>query len=303
MEKSTSKKSGKITLLYVLLLLSLAANFYQGISYGNAKEEDAKKYDGLSEQYDDINSLYDESLTLVEEFKADNHQLGEDILNKVQELKAVKQEIEQIKATVKNKVAQLKALQIKYARIIALNKELEDKIDEVLVENKSLYEKNDSLKEDVEMLTQEKSTLDKKVDSGSKIKTEYVVVSAYKKRPSGKYKETKMAKRANKIDVSFTLLENPISAKEEKTVYLRIVAPNGVELGNPLMGSDEFKVAGNNETRKFSAKKTYTYAGKNQDMKIFYEEESKEIKFEKGLYTVEIYIDNYLSGGASYYLK
>ena len=303
MENSVDKKNSKVIVLSVVLLLSLAANFYQGISYGNAKEESADKLDGLSEQYADINNLYDESLALVEEYKADNHLLSKDLSSKVEELKSVKREIERVKRTVKDKTKRLKALQEKYARIVALNKDLEDKIDEMLVENKSLYEKNDSLRGDVEALTQEKSTLGKKLDSGSKIKAEYVTVSVYKKRSSGKYKETKMAKRANKIDVSFTLLENPIAPKGEKTVYLRIIAPSEIELGNPLMGSDQFTVGSDNKPTKFSVKKTYTYTGKNQDMVISYEEESKEIKFEKGMYLIEIYIDNYLSGRSSCYLK
>ena len=303
MENSTNKNNSKIIVLTIALLLSLVANFYQGISYGNAKVENAEQYEGLSEQYDDINSLYDESLALVEEFKVDNHQLSEEVSNKVEELKSVKREIERIKSTVKDKTKRLKALQGKYAKIVALNKDLEDKIDEILVENKSLYEKNDSLKEDIEALAQEKSTLGKKIDSGSRIKSEYVTVSVFKKRSSGMYKETKMAKRASKIDVSFTLLENPISPKGEKTVYLRIIAPSKIELGNPLMGSDQFTVSGENEPIKFSTKKTYTYTGKNQDMTISYEEESKEIKFEKGLYLIELYVDNYLSGRSSYYLE
>lgn len=303
MENSGNKKNSKVIVLLVLLALSVAANFYQGVSYGSAKEESENNYEGLSKQYEDINHLYDESLALVEEFKADNNQLGEELLNKVEELKRVKEGIERIKATVKDKTAQLKALHGKYARIVALNRDLEDKIDEILVENKSLYEQNDSLKEDVETLTQEKSSLDKKINSGSKIKAEYVTVSTYKKRSSGKYKETIMAKRANKIDVSFTLLENTIAPKGEKTVYLRIVTPTEVELGNPLMGSDEFMEEGKNKSTKFSAKKTYTYTGKNQEMTISYEEESKDVIFEKGLYLIEIYVDNYLSGRSSCYLK
>ena len=69
------------------------------------------------------------------------------------------------------------------------------------------------------------------------------------------------------------------------------------------MGSDQFMLSGETKSIKFSAKKTYTYTGKNQDMLISYEEESKEIKFEKGMYLIEIYVDNYLSGRSSYYLK
>lgn len=286
-----------------MLTLSIIGNFYQGISYNTEKEKEEIKYTDLTSQYEDINELYDESLALVDEFKADNHQLGEELTKQVQELKSLKQEIEHIKSTVKDKSRQLKELRLKYARVVSLNKGLEEKIDEILLENKTLYEKNDSLEENVLVLTEEKSSLGKKITDGSKIKAEYVVVSTFKKRSSGKYKETLMAKRANKVEVSFTLLENPISEKGEKRVYLRILSPDGVELGNPLMGSDEFKITGTDSLTKFSVKKDYTYTGENQEMTISYEEESEEIEFDKGMYRVEIYVETYLSGRGSFYLK
>ena len=289
--------------LLLFLCLSLAVNVYQATTAAAAYDESEVELDAFSKQYENINLLYRESLLLVEEFKADNNQLSDDLIKQLDELKKVKADIEQIKSTAANKDLKLKALAIKYEKIVSLNKKLEDKIDEILLENKVLFEKNDSLEEDVQMLTKEKSSLDKMISVGSKIKAEYFKTISFKKRPSGKYKETIAAKRTARIDVSFSLLENPLSDKGEKTVYLRIIAPNGVELGNPSMGSDFFVADGVKEQIKFSVKKVFTYTGSAQEMIISYEEDPDVIQLEKGRYEVEVYLNSYVSGSSSFQLK
>jgi len=302
--KESKKMKSQVTLVLSLLLIcSLLANVYQGYSCQGAFEKNESLIDNMSKQYSDISDLYQESLALVQGFKADNNQLSVELSGKVDELTTLKNEIEKIKRSVKNKKQKFKQLEELYGRVVLLNKQLEDKIDEILLENKQLYEKNDSLKEDVLALTQEKSSLGEKINSGSKIKAEYVTASAFKRRSNGMHKETVMAKRTNKIEVNFTLLENPIAPQGEKTVYVRIVAPNEVELGNPAMGSGDFVVVGNEDVNKYSVKKVYTYTGGNQEMTVSYEEESKDIVFEKGLYRIEVYVDNYLSGRSGCYLK
>jgi hypothetical protein len=60
---------------------------------------------------------------------------------------------------------------------------------------------------------------------------------------------------------------------------------------------------GNEEVNKYSVKKIYTNTGGDQQMTISYEEDNKSVAFEKGLCRIEIYVDNYLSGRSSCFLK
>lgn len=298
-EESKSKKT--VVILLVLLFASLLGNVFQMKYTAHVEEEGQVEISEIESQFEDINSLYDESMQMVESYKLENDTLAEDLKDKIEELEEVKQDIEKLKRTVKNKAKLAKQLKAKYAKVVALNSELENRIDELLVENKTLYEKNESLKKDLSSVSQEKDNLGKKVYTGSKLKAEYFTVSVYKKRSSGKFKETKLAKRANKIEVEFSLLDNAIAEKTEKTVYLKIVAPTGKVLGNPIMGSDEFEIEGVEEKEKFSVKKQFTYTGEKQEMTLSYLEE--ELRFEKGIYLVEIYVDNYLAGSYSYGLQ
>ena len=256
-----SKKNKKALILGITLLLSIGGNLYLLKSGSDYKEESQELFSGLKQQYDDIDKLYDESMEMVDSYKSENTALSEDLEGKVSELKSLKQDIERLKRTVKDKAELARKLKAKYSKVLELNKELENRIDDLLVENKNLFDKNESLK----------------------------------------FRETRLAKRTNKIEVSFALLDNPIANKEEKTVYLRIVAPTGKVLGNPIMGSDVFTVTSSDDEQKFSVKKVYTYTGEKQELTLSYLEE--ELRFESGEYKVEIYVDNYLAGTSVFSLK
>lgn len=301
-EKEKKSKSNKyVAILSLLLLLSFAFNLYQLKNNADRVEQSEIKITGLEEQYDDIDKLYKESMAMVDTYKAENLGLNEDLETKVNELKSLKLEIENLKRTVKDKSKLEIELNVKYKKILALNADLENRIDDLLVENKTLFEKNESLKENINVVTDEKNALGEKVQTGAKLKAEYFAISSFKKRSSGKFKETKLAKRANKFEVAFTLLDNAIAEKGEKTVYLRIVAPTGKVVGNPIMGSDVFNVEGLEEEQKYSVKKVYTSTGEKQEMVLSYLEE--ELRFETGDYVVEIYVDNYLAGKSIFSLK
>ncbi len=62
-----------------------------------------------------------------------------------------------------------------------------------------------------------------------------------------------MAKRTNKMDVCFSVLENKIAQLGEKNVYLRIIEPGGKTLGARETGSNVFKMANSNEEVQYTA--------------------------------------------------
>ena len=53
--------------------------------------------------------------------------------------------------------------------------------------------------------------------------------------------------------------------------------------------------------QKYSFKKVYTYTGEKQEMTLSYIEE--DLRFETGVYDVEIYVENYLAGKTNFSLK
>ena len=288
------KKGYSKGLLVILLLISIGFNCMQYNWLNALQVESREQVQGLESEAIKFEKLYGESMSMVDAVKTENKSLTQEIKSKVLELRKVKEDIEHIRKTVKNKNELNKRLQKKYKEAVAINKDLEDKIDDLLVENKTLFDKNENLEKNVQVLNEEKIILGAKVGVGERLKAEYFSTVLYKKRSSGKYKETRLAKRVNKIEVNFALLDNEIAKQGQKLVYLRIVAPTGKVLGNPIMGSDEFKFERATETLKYSVKKEFTYTGEKQNIMVFHEETS--IRFEPGAYTVEIYVDSYLAG-------
>ena len=95
----------------------------------------------------------------------------------------------------------------------------------------------------------------------------------------------------------FTLSENPITAKGAKTVYMRIVGPDGKVLTKGR--GEEFEFEGGSMT--YSLSKDVNYEGTQQDVCVFYP--APTTKFQTGKNTVEIYVDKALIGTASLSLR
>ena len=127
-------------------------------------------------------------------------------------------------------------------------------------------------------------------------------MTTYKKSGSGKYKEITTAKRVNKMQACFDVLENTIAKAGDKNVYLKITEPGGKQLGDRARGSGDLKVLGSDETVLYASTTTINYTNARQNVCLSWEED-KDKMFPPGKYLVEIYIDGSLAGASSYILK
>jgi DNA repair exonuclease SbcCD ATPase subunit len=191
-----------------------------------------------------------------------------------------------------------KELQAELAELKKLRDQYLEKIDALLVENEQLKKDKNELTSTVESLTK---NLESTVTTASLLRAEYLKVDSFKKRNNDKYTSTVMAKRTNKIDACFTILENKIAKAGAKTVYLRILEPGGKVIGNRSDGSSSFKLAGTNEDILYTISKTVEYTNDKQDVCIIWEEADRT--YAAGSYMVEVYIDGSLSGVSSLSLR
>ena len=303
-EQKQNSKNSKVVVILALLVLSLLGNVFQAIKSSSYKAETVQKIEGLTDEYNNISTLYDQSMEMVEQYKADNQEMSADLEAKVKALQKLKEEVEQLKKTEKDQKKLYAALQRKFAEIQKLNKELNTQINALLEENKMLVDKNDSLRVNVEVLSEEAKVLSDKVNTGARLRAEYFKVVALKERWAGDgFKETDRARRTRKLEVTFDLLDNQIAEPGEKTVYLSIITPNGKVLGASLMGKNLVELENMNGKVSFTKSKEFTFTGKKQSVTMSYTEENEEVEFEEGTYKLEVYVDNYVSGKASFDLK
>lgn len=129
----------------------------------------------------------------------------------------------------------------------------------LVAEKKSVMKQLDKEKEKQDELEKEKEELKSTIAKGSVLSCFNISAKAvYYKRGGKKEVETTKARKAQKIKVSFSLGENKIAKAGEKTVYIRIMTPDGKEMAKSY--DDNYKFTFSKSSGYFAGKETLNYA-------------------------------------------
>lgn len=292
------KKSSNNKILLILLLMSIGFNIYQAVDSKKTEEKNAIEVETLTTAKTDVEKTLTDTYTELNQYKGINTKLD----SLLQEANSkVDEQRDKIQALLKQESNQ----KVKSAKLIeeleklkSLREEYLDKLDAMLVENEKLKKEKDDLSTTVASLTQ---NLETTVSTAAVLKSEYVTTTATRKKGDNKYAPTLVAKRTNKIECCFTVLDNSIAHSGERTIYMRIVEPGGKVLGDRSKGSGTFRKPGTEEDIMFTSSKLIEY--KNVKMTECLNWEDLVIPFEKGNYVVEVYIDGMISGVSSITLR
>jgi len=168
----------------------------------------------------------------------------------------------------------------------------------LVMEKKTVLKQLDVEKEKQVTLNKEKDQLKSTIAKGSILTCFNVTAQAVSyKRGGKKESETTKAKRTEKVKVGFTLGENKIARAGEKTVYIRIMTPDGKEMAKSY--DDNYKFTFNQSNGYFAGKEVLNYANK-EIMGVTYCEGQGE--FVPGTYLVEITCDGVVIGNTSFKL-
>ena len=294
--KSSSSSVNKGIL--VVLILSLIGNIWQWRNQSNTIETYDVKVDSLVTARVDVEKELTETYAELNKYKGISSRLDSLLSEANTKVSDQENRIKQLIKKERTGSALNKKLQTELEDLKKLRDEYLEKIDQLLVENEQLKKEKTELSGTVESLTK---NLESTVNTASVLKSEYIKVGSYKRRNNDKFTSTAMAKRTNKLEACFTILENKITQAGEKNVYLRIVEPGGKTLGDKSEGSATFRTSGNNEEVMYTAVQKITYANAKQDLCMKWEE--KERVFTPGTYVIEIYVDGNLSGASSLVLR
>ena len=294
---NTNQRKGGV-LWITLLILSVILNIYQWRNHTTEMISYEQKVDTLYVERTNIEKELTDARAELNKYWGQNAQL--DSLLKEANTKIDEQEaaIKKIKKDEKNYATLSKKLQTQLTDLQGLRDEYLSRIDSLLIANKQLTTEKEQLTGTVQNLSK---NLETTVTTASVLKSEYLKTNSFKRKSSGKYVETAMAKRTHKIDVCFDVLDNKIAKTGDKTVYLKITEPGGKPIGNRSTGSASFKTASGEEIM-YAATTTINYTGAKQNVCLSYEEKEDKM-FPPGTYLIEVYIDGNLSGASSYALK
>jgi hypothetical protein len=165
-----------------------------------------------------------------------------------------------------------------------------------------LRQQNESLKtsvaaanEQVRSLEGQNKDLNKKVSAATALKAFGVSVTAVRIKSSGKESSVSKADPAQKLNISFNLVDNDFAQKTLHTIFMRVLDPNG-----NVVGDTGNSTLASGETINFSYKTAIEFANDGRTYILGW---NNPEAFVKGEYTITMYADGYVLGTGKISLK
>jgi seryl-tRNA synthetase len=183
---------------------------------------------------------------------------------------------------------------------IALLKQTNDKLN---AENTVLKEEKVKLSQSVSDLTSQKKELDQKVELASKLRAENFKLAAVTKSNKERVTKSKTqtefkAKDLDRLKVAFNIADNKVAPMGTKTLFLRVIEPEGSALYDLSSGSGTFPLDGVDVY--YTAKQDILFDNKKPQVEFLYK---KGTDYKKGKHTIEIYCEGALIGSSQFIVK
>jgi len=183
----------------------------------------------------------------------------------------------------------------------------DDQIADLKKSNENLYTETTTLKQRQNQLSDTLSTITKanrdlseKVGVASRLQADNIHVSVIQRNNKEKDddKDEFKARRVDRLKITFGLARNDVSPKETKSIYLRVLEPDGAALYNLSTGGGTFSVDG--QEAFYTQKQDVVFDNSRQRLEFVY---AKGGDYKTGLHTVELYEGGALMGKATFTLK
>jgi predicted NACHT family NTPase len=299
--KEQQNKSNKMATLLIalLLLVSAGANIYQWKNQATTVVTYDTQIDSLVSVRIELERELATAELELEKYRGMSASL-DSLLNDANE-RIAKQEktIREIIVKEKNSTVLNSKLKKELESLRKLKDEYFEKIDQLVTENKELKAQNEILQESVGGLKKEKTVLQRKVNVASQLKAEYLKVASFKKKGNGKFVESSTAKRTNKLELCFTIMDNMVAEKGERMLYCVIKEPSGKVLAGYSKAT--FNDAETGEEYVATASQKMDFNGNKQNLCLNFESDQRNLT--SGTYSFTIYIDGTLVAETAYMLK
>ncbi|MBT8318349.1 MAG: hypothetical protein HKP59_12070 [Lutibacter sp.] len=291
-EKKNSNSKIILIVLGVLLLAVVAYTFYNN-------KQHKKVTDAIEEEKLEIEGNLDNMIVKYEEAIGQNTSLSSELSIERDRIISLRDSIKGLKATNYNLIRRYRKeianLEETNRRLFfmtdslkGLNQLLTNNLDSANVKISNQVAKNDTL-------SLQNMQLSEKVAIGSILKVSSARILAMREKTNGKLVETSRARNTDAFRINFTIAKNEISEPGERQVYIQLVNSKGETIakkGELLM---------NNATINYSDQTIINYLNEAVDIISLVEVNRDQI--EKGLYKVNIYIEERLVGATNFTLK
>ena len=248
------------------------------------KEEMENEYSTFATQYDEMQILIsnDSLVAQLEREKLRTQQLLEELratkASNAAEIARLKKELKTVRTVMRSYVVQIDSLNQVNAKLTKENNRVRTQYAEATKK--------------VEVLQEEAKNLSDKVTLASQLDATGIVIHPRNK----KGKDTYSVKNIIKFAIDFTIVKNITAPTGERTIYVRIVKPDG----SALTKNESHTFKYENTRLEYSIKKLIEYTGEEQSLTVYWDVEEY---LNPGEYTVYLFSDGVMIGEKSFVLE
>ena len=287
MEENSKSSNNKVLIIALTVLLFALIGY---TFYNNNDHKEAVKF--LQDEKEQIIG----NLTAMEDKYdiaiAQNTSLSDSLTVEKERISAFKDSVKQLK---KINSSTLRRYRNQLAKLEDTNERLLIEVDSLRMTNNLLTEEKDSISSQLDIQTTyndslvvQNTELAEKVAIGGAINVENVNVTAMKLRSNGKLTPTNKAQKTDAIKVEFRLSENKIATPGDKEAYIVLTNPSGqvINAKGTFLLKDETEA-------KYTDHTIINY--ENADLDVVMLVERKGDKYEKGEYSIQVFIEGILA--------
>lgn len=310
MPVNSNNSSSKNIIIGVLAACVIGLGAYTFVDKNKSTEQMQQKEVQIAKVVDeksDVQNNFDASLARLDSMATVTKSMEGKLSEKNSEIAKVKAEIRSILNKKNATAAELGRAKKLITDLNGKITGMEADIARLTDENKVLNEDKVVLTKDKEKLTQDlvttttaKQELDKKVDIASTLNASNIMVKPINVKGNGKEKETTVAKRIDKLLISFDV-NNRIAANGTTDLFVLVTGPDGKTMQTSVGGSGTFTTREEGE-KLFTAKVPVDLeTAKKKNVAFAFVPGGSS--FQMGSYKVQIYQNGFLIGEGTTQLK
>lgn len=291
LESKNRRNNIIVILLAVVLAVVLVLYFMQQRDHKVIMNDLRIEKDSIKTELVEISASYDS-------LKTKNDTLSGQLLFAHEKVKNLLLEVEQTKKVSLRKISDYQK-QVTTLRGIMQNFVVQ--IDSLNKKNEQLMAENVEVKKQYKQVEQKNKKLNKKIEQQQKSLKRAAMLGARELTASPlnkRSKETKFAKRAEKIRIYFVLGKNMATKRGAKKIYARIMRPDQllmVKSEDDVFKFEDLKI-------QYSAMREVVYEGKDLPVAIFWDNTNEPL-FMQGTYTINLFADGNEIGETTFTLK
>jgi hypothetical protein len=300
-QKASGGNSKLMLILVIFLAISNAATLYflftkhqenveivtQNTDLTTEKNELTAELNAMLARYDSVSTDNVEMQAEIAEQRAHIEELlaeAEKHKNDAWTIHKLRKEAGTLRDIMKTYIVTIDSLNTVNQGLVVAKAQVENQLSTQKEENQELNKTNEKLSE--------------KVKLGSKLRVLDLVSEGQRMKSGTVSRETDRAKRVDKVKTCFTIDKNEVSKPGKKTIFLRIIDPNGEVLA--FGQTQDYMFTYDGKEGLYSRKEEVLYENDELDMCLYWDVKEELIE---GKYIVEIYAEDYLMGTTDFELK